>query len=69
MENPWKVGWSVDTIYWWGCKKNYGVYRLINPDEPDHARNRVVWGGLETGEEAQALADELNAAESGENHV
>lgn len=69
MENQWKVGWSVDTIYWWGCKKNYGVYRLINPDEPDHAGNRVVWGGLETEEEAQALADELNAAESGENHV
>lgn len=69
MENPWKVGWSVDTIYWWGCKKNYGVYRLINPDEPDHVGNRVVWGGLETEEEAQALADELNAAESGENHV
>ncbi|WP_444310520.1 hypothetical protein [Megasphaera sp.] len=41
----------------------------INPDEPDHAGNRVVWGGLETEEEAQALADELNAAESGENHV
>ena len=41
----------------------------INPDEQDHVGNRVVWGGLETEEEAQALADELNAAESGENHV
>lgn len=36
MENPWKVGWSVDTIYWWGCKKNYGIYRLRNPEEPDN---------------------------------
>lgn len=43
MRNPWKVGWSVDTIYWWGCKKNYGVYRLINPNEPGsvgRTRNR-----------------------------
>ena len=69
MENPWKVGWSVDTIYWWGCKKNYGIYRLRNPEEPDNAWNRVVCGGFETEEEAQALADELNNAERGDDHV
>lgn len=64
MENPWRVA----TNYACG-EKHYQVYRFRHPGETDHTGNREWRGGLETEEEAQALADELNAAESGENHV
>lgn len=50
------VVWSVDE------EKHYQVYRFIHPGETDHAGNREWRGGIfKTKEEAQALADELNA--------
>lgn len=46
-------------------EKNYQVYKFIHPGETDHAGNRKFIGGVfKTKEEAQALADKLNAIDA-----
>lgn len=59
--NPWRVA----TVVWAVGEKNYQVYKFIHPGETDHAGNRKFIGGVfKTKEEAQALADKLNAIDA-----
>lgn len=56
MASEWKV--TSNRI---GEKRVYGVYRLVKPAAVDHSGNREVYGGyVDSKEEAQAIADELN---------
>ena len=51
-------------------RKTYQVYRFRHPGETDHTGNREWRGGIfKTKAEAQALADELNDAEGGNNET
>ena len=49
--SPWKVTTNIID-----GKRVYGVYRTIDPNEPDHSGNRDVIGYYDTREEAERIA-------------
>lgn len=56
-QGPWKV--TINVI---DGRAVYGVYRIIDPDEPEHSGNREVLDYFESREAAQDCADAFNRA-------
>ena len=60
-----KSEWRVTSSYVPGGGRYYQVYRLRDKSEVDHSGNREFSGSIyESKDEAQRLADKLNAREA-----
>lgn len=60
MSEPWEVSSNVID-----GRTVYGVFRIIDPDEPEHSGNREVHNYFKNREDAERIAEAFNRAEAG----